>query len=245
MPTWREYNATPGDNSSPPPVGAPEGGFLGKFVNDCLRYMAAVIRDLGNTTLKLPNNPTASGFSEGAESRAGTMALQQAASVQITGGIITNTAGVLPIRSIIMFGGTLQQATDQAQYGFAICDGRTQNNITTPDLRDRFVRGASSGAGAGATGGGSSTTTSSSGAHTHTVTVAAGGDHDHGGFTGQANASGSGGTGLASGGTVHRHTIAASGTHTHTATTASDGAHTHTVNPLPAYYAVIYLMRVA
>ena len=47
------------------------------------------------------------------------------------------------------------------------------------------------------------------------------------------------------GGGAHSHTIASSGTHTHT--TDSQGAHTHTatVDTVPPYYALAYIMRIA
>ena len=47
------------------------------------------------------------------------------------------------------------------------------------------------------------------------------------------------------GGAAHSHTIASSGTHTHT--TDSQGAHTHTatVDTLPPFYALAYIMRIA
>lgn len=47
------------------------------------------------------------------------------------------------------------------------------------------------------------------------------------------------------GGTAHSHSLSASGTHTHT--TDSQGAHTHTatVDTLPPYYALAYIMRIA
>lgn len=47
------------------------------------------------------------------------------------------------------------------------------------------------------------------------------------------------------GGTAHSHSITTSGTHTHT--TDSQGAHTHTatVDTIPPYYALAYIMRIA
>ena len=86
--------------------------------------------------------------------------------------------------------------------------------------------------GAGGSSGGFATSTSGT-----EVTQAA--------FTGTvSNTAGEqiGGTG---GGTAHSHAITASGTHTHT--TDSQGAHTHTatVDTLPPFYALAYIMRIA
>ena len=52
-------------------------------------------------------------------------------------------------------------------------------------------------------------------------------------------------TELIGGGSAHSHAITASGTHTHT--TDSQGAHTHTatVDTLPPFYALAFIMRIA
>lgn len=92
-----------------------------------------------------------------------------AGSGTITGGAITGTTitgtsfsgnGITPIGGIIMWNGSIADAV-ALQPGWALCDGRTVNGRTTPDLRDKFIVGASSGTGdttypglsAGATGG--------------------------------------------------------------------------------------------
>lgn len=86
MATWRDFQENPEDNNAPPPVGAPEGGYQGRWVNDTFRYDKAAIRDLGNTTPKLPPGGDP-------EAAIGDMAYQSSASVNITGGTI-NPAGI-------------------------------------------------------------------------------------------------------------------------------------------------------
>ena len=75
--------------------------------------------------------------------------------------------------------------------GWVLCDGTN----STPDLRDKFVRGAAAGADPGATGGAET--------HTHEKSTDGGG-----GFS-----------------------------------TTTPGVYTNTVNHLPPYYAVAYIMK--
>lgn len=180
----------------------------------------------------------------------------------------------VPIGTICMF------YSSTPPTNWAICNGqvvaRTDGggNITTPDLRNKFIVAAGATYAHDTTGGAATdaVTTDSNGAHTHTA--AAGGDHDHGAATGghsltvaempehshqlQRNG-GADGTGLvvadwttgsnaidsgpSGSGDAHSHTISASGTHTHS--TDSQGAHTHTatVDTVPPYYALTYIMR--
>jgi hypothetical protein len=77
MTLYSDYSATPADNNSPPPVGAPEGMYPSS-VNDTMREMMSVIRQLGDQV-----GTTFAGL--------GTMATQNADSVAITGGSVTAT----------------------------------------------------------------------------------------------------------------------------------------------------------
>lgn len=93
--------------------------------------------------------------------------------------------------------------------------------------------------------------------HTHNIYTSAmgGNDANQSGGTPTGDSDGNPGTlgalntanaGAATGGgNAHSHTITASGTHTHT--TDSQGAHTHTatVDTVPPYYALAYIMRIA
>lgn len=252
MPSWRDYQSTPDANSAASPVGAAEGNYRGNVVNDTFRYMMAVIRGLGDTTLKIA---TGEGSAFTAESTAGSMALQNANAVVITGGSISGvTLGSIPVGAIVPFSGTtpattLTEAATLVTSGWAICDGRTVSGRTTPDLRGTFIRGWTNTITPGVTGGIASATTSSDGSHSHTGTTSTDGSHNHNGSTTGAVSANFGGTftKTAPGATFdqHTHPIASDGGHTHTMTTNSASAHTHSVATLPPYYAVVYLQRVA
>jgi microcystin-dependent protein len=139
--------------------------------------------------------------------------------------------------------------------GWSLCDGTNG----TPDLRGRFIVGAGGAYAPAATGGAATDaiTTSSEGAHTHSgatggtsLTVDQMPAHTHNvGYRG-SNASSSGAdidfiteqgspnldgqvaTTSAGSGNAHTHTISSDGAHTHTAT----------VDTLPPYYALCYIM---
>jgi len=92
-----------------------------------------------------------------------------------------------PIGGIVLWSGSIASIPS----GWALCNGqtvaRTDNggNITTPDLRDRFVVGAGTTYNVGATGGANTVTlnTSQMPSHAHTITVGgsigASGAHTH------------------------------------------------------------------
>ena len=52
-------------------------------------------------------------------------------------------------------------------------------------------------------------------------------------------------TSAVGGGSAHSHNISSSGTHTHTTDDPGDHSHTATVDTVPPYYALAYIMRVA
>jgi hypothetical protein len=113
--------------------------------------------------------------------------------------------------------------------GWKICDGTTHaksdgtGDITTPDLRDKVVLGASGTRAQGTTGGSESATSSSSGSHSHTVTVTqTGSTHSHSGATGNGGNHDHGGATGSDGN--HNHGGATAG---HALTTGQLPAHTH------------------
>ncbi|MCE2826758.1 MAG: tail fiber protein, partial [Verrucomicrobium sp.] len=75
--------------------------------------------------------------------------------------------GTVPLGGIILWSG----AENAVPAGWALCNGQSSNGRTTPDLRGRFVIGASSGRGVGTTGGAESVTLSINQipAHNHRV----------------------------------------------------------------------------
>lgn len=160
-------------------------------------------------------------------------------------------AAAIPSGGIIAWSGAIASIP----VGWALCDGTNG----TPDLRNRFIIGAGSSYSVGGTGGAAS------------VNAGAGGDHAHGGATGgtaisaaqmpahshsggisitqpysgalpnpldgadaasfRYNWNNTGGSGSAGGGQAHDHSISASGTHT------------HSVDTLPPYLALAYIMK--
>lgn len=137
---------------------------------------------------------------------------------------------------------------------WALCDGTNG----TPDLRSRFVMGAGTVA-VGATGG----------ATTDSITTAAGGAHDHGAATGStalnesqipahthnvgyrgSNASTSGADqdfiteqgDARRDGNVASTSVGGGAGHTHTIAAQADHTHTATVDTVPPYYALAYIM---
>lgn len=119
------------------------------------------------------------------------------------------STGAVPTGAIMQWSGG-----GSAPTGWAFCDGGTYprndgaGNILTPDLRDRFIIGASPSRAVNTTGGtaaGSTYASGAGGSHTHTTTT--GGDHSH--------------------------TIIAAGAHDHGGSTSST---TLTVDQIPPHY---------
>lgn len=209
----------------------------------------------------------------GAQSIAGAKTFTNDVSVT---GITSSTSfvgnGITPIGGIIMWNGTLAEAAT-LQPGWALCDGRTVNGRTTPDLRNRFIIASS------ADSGGISVTTVTGGAtktggskdaivvsHAHGAFTDAQGNHAHSGATDtQGNHShgylflGAFGAGVVESGGEFINlpgNTSVAGAHAHNLSTNVAGAHGHnvTVNAaggsgtdanLPPYYALAFIMRTA
>lgn len=144
-----------------------------------------------------------------AQSVANTGTFANTGNVTITGNItVSGTNNIIPSGVIAMWSGS----SASIPTGWVLCNGSN----STPDLRDRFVIGATSTYAVGDSGGASTINI----AHTHTATTSApttGGD-----------AAGSGASG-------------SNPTHVHTLTTASSLSATQSI--LPPYYALCFIMK--
>lgn len=168
--------------------------------------------------------------------------------------------GTVPPGGIIMWSG----AVSSIPTGWALCDGRSANGRTTPDLRGRFIVGAGSGA-VGLTSrevsatGGSEQTTLTVGqlpSHNHRVqgNTATAGSHSH--SMGKApidnrdfNDAGGGQTlglvGDASGGFPRFGSTEGAGDHTHSFdVTSANTGNGEAFGNLPPFYALAFIMRV-
>lgn len=153
----------------------------------------------------------------------------------------------VPAGIIVMWSGSSASIPS----GWVLCDGSNG----TPDLRNRFVVGATSTYAVGATGGATSTsaTTGTGGSHdhgaatgSHVLTQSEIPSHTHGGVPqltvdtdrGEGHSSlfsvdDTGSTSATGGGLGHTHTIASDSGHTHSVTVAT----------LPPYYALCFIQK--
>lgn len=155
----------------------------------------------------------------------------------------TAISNAIPVGLIAMWSG----ASTAIPAGWALCDGSNG----TPDLRNRFVIGATSTYAVGASGGATSFSLAEANlpSHTHPFsgTTASNGDHSH---------TISGWNHDSTGGARPNYFDPISGDTTRTLTTNTTGAHTHTVSGttdatgtgtavsfLPPYFALCYIQK--
>lgn len=151
------------------------------------------------------------------------------------------------IKGIIMaFSGTFDSNgypvnpdTKTGDTGWHICDGTHD----TPDLRGRFILGASDSHAAGSAGGEEShvLTVNEMPAHSHTGTTSTNGAHYH--TTKMNSGKYGGGAWMQGGGSDGTFNTSTNGDHNHTFTTENSGsgaAH----NNMPPYYTLSYIMKV-
>jgi hypothetical protein len=246
MPVYTDYADTEEDNGSGSvPTRFPEGGFKGTWVNQCFRYMAAVIHNTGKFSAKLPlrddGEPTNANGGV-----VGTLAFQNDDNVVITGGTI-QARGSVPLSCIIAYDGTwagyLAVYDSYFLRGWVVCDGRTVTNpytgvpVTLPDYRARYLRMFAQTGGAGLTFGADQQTTTESGARAAVVTSS----------TALTAANLPIKAGAAQSLSLGEQTISGvetqvSTTHAHTVPAIPD--HTHIIDMLPLSVNVIWLKRV-
>ena len=225
--------------------------WAGSRVNGSLAALASALRNLGDSSAKLPLDENGDPDPGPNGGRIGTMAWQNADSVDIAGGILgVNVRGSMPVGSLIPWHGTYAQLVavyhvDLKLRGWVIADGRTEvnpyppgNSVTVPNLLGRYAYFYDD------------ASTLGTGQFAHTKTTSSDGSHAHTGATGGVSLVGSqlptlartkavqGGSGAgvvdeySGAGTAHAHAI------------GTDGAHAHTVDVRPASIVCVPLLRV-
>jgi len=141
-----------------------------------------------------------------------------------------------PVNAIVAYSG----GSATLPSGWYVCNGGTISGTVLPDLRSKFIYGASIDGDLAATGGTASHThtggnTSTTGSHSHSVSATTGGP--------SATTGVSAGSGATSATASHTHNVNAS--------TQSSGSHSHTVGTsgsgsnLPPYVKLYYITRLA
>jgi hypothetical protein len=232
-PDYKLFSPDPDSNTAGSPIGAPEGGYKGSWVNDTLRFLMATVRRLGDSV------PKVDGDTFTGDSVVKALAFRDA----VVPADIALLPGVVPVGCVVPFWGTLTAAVALEPRGWQVCDGRVSTiagtSYTAPDLRGAYQRFFSSTVAPQATGGSLTTATDGGGGATSgtaltmaqlpaDLLVNAYGDQGHGGLFVQGNSARILQDANAGGGQTHAHTIP---------------AHSHAYNP-PPYAAVIPLLRV-
>lgn len=244
--SYLDYERIDSDNQNgSPPLRFPEG-WPGSAVNGAMAALASAVRNLGDNAAKLPVNSDGSVNSGPNNGRVGLLAFANPNDLELTGGETYRQSRKVPGKDIRFFWGTAAEAQAEEQYGWAICDGRTVNGITTPDLRGHFpfFYDPVEGIAAKSYGGDVFVETEESGWHSHSGTV-----FGHQLTPSEVPALNVGTIAVESGNNrtvVNAVSYNGNGVaHTHDLGIDSDGTHTHQVNlPLPPYAAFIPLMYV-
>lgn len=147
---------------------------------------------------------------------------------------------LVPIGGIIIWSGNLTDAENLTAW--AVCDGRTKNNLTTPNLTDRFVVGAQTSAGSYTVNGTGGSADAVVVEHTHPIT-----DPGHNHTVQEYDGSQS----LAGGGASSGFNKPAYSDSQRTTSSQTTGIEINSSGEsgagknLPPYYALLYIMRVA
>jgi len=241
-----EFSTTAADNTDITNINIAEGCSPANL-NNAVRSLMALLKDQQTGSSGDPFTVAGTLVSSGTVDITGAFRLDgtAGASGQVllsAGGSNTPTWGNTFVAGMIML---WSGSSATIPSGWLLCDGSN----STPDLRNRFVVGATSTYAVGATGGSANAIVVS---HNHTATVATtsltgtitnqyvAGD-TYGNTTGvfsQSNGNVDGDGGESRPG----RTISFDGSHTHTATISTEGASGTNAN-LPPYYALCYIMK--
>ena len=241
-----EFSTTAADNTDITNINIAEGCSPANL-NNAVRSLMALLKDQQTGSSGDPFTVAGTLVSSGTVDITGAFKLDgtAGASGQVLlsgGGSNTPTWGVTFVAGMIML---WSGSSATIPSGWLLCDGSN----STPDLRNRFVVGATSTYAVGATGGSANAIVVS---HNHTATVATtsltgeingqySNGSSYGGTTGvfsqsSYNVDGDGGESRPG------RTIFFDGSHTHTATISTEGASGTNAN-LPPYYALCYIMK--
>jgi hypothetical protein len=241
-----EFSSTAADNTDITNINIAEGCSPANL-NNSIRSLMALLKDQQTGASGDPFTVAGTLVSSGTVDITGAFRLDgtAGASGQVllsAGGSTTPTWGNMFVAGMIML---WSGSSATIPSGWVLCDGSN----STPDLRNRFVVGATSTYAVGATGGSANAIVVS---HTHTATVAttsltgsinnqytAGDTHGTtSGVFSQTNIQVDGDGGESRAG----RNISFDGSHNHTATISTEGASGTNAN-LPPYYALCYIMK--
>ena len=225
-----EFSATSADNTDITNINIAEGCSPAN-VNNAIRSLMALLKDQQAGTSGDPFTVAGTLVSSGALDVTGTFKLDgtAGASGQVllsAGGSSTPTWGSTFVAGMIML---WSGSSATIPTGWLLCDGTN----STPDLRNRFVVGATSTYAVGATGGSADAIVVS---HTHTATVTDPG-HTH-----NAAILGSGSNINANPGVAITTSATSSSTTGITVSNSTTGSSGTNAN-LPPYYALCYIMK--
>ena len=242
-----EFSATSADNTDITNINIAEGCSPAN-VNNAIRSLMSLLKNQQDGSSGDPFTVAGTLVASGQAVSSGTLNVTGAfqldgtagASGQVllsAGGSTTPTWGNAFVAGMIML---WSGSSATIPSGWLLCDGSS----STPDLRNRFVVGATSTYAVGATGGSADAIVVS---HTHTGTT--GGQsatHNHGSTIGSGFISNGGSESLRGGADLPfgrpSTTANASNDHNHSFTTDSAGSSGTNAN-LPPYYALCYIMK--
>jgi Phage Tail Collar Domain len=232
-----EFSTTAADNTDITNINIAEGCSPANL-NNAVRSLMALLKDQQTGSSGDPFTVAGTLVSSGQVDITGAFRLDgtAGASGQVllsAGGSNTPTWGNAFVAGMIML---WSGSSASIPSGWLLCDGSS----STPDLRNRFVVGATSTYAVGATGGSADAIVVS---HTHTATsTVTDPGHVHGLYAAQGDAIGGGGANAAYRGTPGANTSSATTGITVATTNASSGSSGTNAN-LPPYYALCYIMK--